>query len=354
MVDFSLKAAAIDMEQLGARGRAMTELGLPVKLELHTFGARDIDSPDTFKTAIANVERFRADHSVSGLVVHVPLQSVAVVTSRNFDSDQCLRSIEFADEIGADTIVLHRYWGLVFGEGAPRAVDKASAETGFNEVIRNLAGAASGKRLLVENVGHYSLLPRDGRNYLSGPLDHFFPWEIARFRDFVRQEGLDNVEPFVDVAHATLSSNLFNRKRAAYSSLREDPRFAWISEEDLQEVEWLEPFDFVDSDMQYLHASDAILLDRDQITQDTLDEAVLTQSIVSEGLEVGSGSLPFENLPDRFGRTGTIVLEVDPATGESHVENGAQRRSLLTLWEIYRKRTGGQCAGAEMGGAESL
>ena len=81
---------------------------------------------------------------------------------------------------------------------------------------------------------------------------------------------------------------------------------------------------------------------------------MLTQSIVSEGLEVGSGSLPFENLPDRFGRTGTIVLEVDPATGESHVENGAQRRSLLTLWEIYRKRTGGQCAGAEMGGAESL
>src|SRR3546814_19558896 len=89
---------------------------------------------------------------------------------------------------------------MVFGEGAPRAVDKASAEIAFNEVIRDLADAASGKRLLVENVGHYSLLPRDGRNYLSGPLDHFFPWEIARFRDFVRQEGLDNVEPFVVVA----------------------------------------------------------------------------------------------------------------------------------------------------------
>src|SRR3546814_17924874 len=89
-----------------------------------------------------------------------------------------------------------------------------------------------------------------------------------------------------------------------------------ICEEDLQEVEWLHPFDFVDSDMPYLHASDAILLDRDQIAKDALDEAVLTRSIVSEGLEVGSGSLPFERLPDRFGRTGTIVLEVDPAGGE--------------------------------------
>src|SRR3546814_6862280 len=82
----------------------------------------------------------------------------------DWSSDVCssdLRSIEFADRVGADAIVLHRYWGLVFGEGAPRAVDKASAEIAFNEVLRDLADAASGKRLLVENVGHYSLLPRD-------------------------------------------------------------------------------------------------------------------------------------------------------------------------------------------------
>src|SRR3546814_14657876 len=96
MVDFSLKAAAIDKEQLGARGRAMTELGLPVNLELHTFGARDIDSRDRFKTAIANVERFKADHSANGLVVHVPMQSVAVLTARGSVASQCLRSIRFA------------------------------------------------------------------------------------------------------------------------------------------------------------------------------------------------------------------------------------------------------------------
>src|SRR3546814_8583523 len=95
---------------------------------LHTFGARDMDSRDSFKTAIANVERFKADHSVNGLVVHVPLQSVAVVTSRDFDADQCLRSIEFADRVGADAIVLHRYWGLVFGEGAPRRSEAHTSE----------------------------------------------------------------------------------------------------------------------------------------------------------------------------------------------------------------------------------
>src|SRR3546814_4300985 len=111
MVDFSLKAAAIDKEQLGARGRAMTELGLPVNLELHTFGARDIDTRDSFKTAIANVERFNADNSVNGLVVQVPLQSVAVVTSRDFDADPCIRNIEFVARVGTDEIGPHRQWG---------------------------------------------------------------------------------------------------------------------------------------------------------------------------------------------------------------------------------------------------
>ncbi|WP_432768751.1 MAG: TIM barrel protein [Sphingopyxis sp.] len=354
MVDFSLKAAAIDVEQLDSRGRAMAALGLPVNLELHTFGARDIDSPETFETATANVERFQADHEVNALVVHVPLQSVAVVTSRDFDADQCLRSIEFADRVGADAIVLHRYWGLVFGENAPRAADKQTAEEAFNAVVKDLARAADGKRLLVENVGHYSLLPRDGKSYLSGPLDHFFPWEIARFRDFVRREGLQNVEPFVDVAHAALSSNLFNRKRAAGASLDGDPRFAWISDDDLEQTAWLDPFDFVDRDMPYLHASDAILLDRDQIAQADLDEAALTRSIVSEGLELGSGSLPFATLPDRFGGAGTIVLEVDPAPGESHIANGAQCRSLAALRDIYTKRTAGQWAGTAMGGAAAF
>ena len=74
---------------------------------------------------------------------------------------------------------------------------------------------------------------------------------------------------------------------------------------------------------------------------------------VSEGLEIGAGSLPFDRLPDCFGQTGMIVLEVDPAPGESHVENGAQPRSLQYLHDIYSNRTPPQCAGTEMAGARS-
>jgi hypothetical protein len=48
MVEFSLKAAAIDPAQMSARAEAMAVLGLPLNLELHPFGARDIDAPDPF------------------------------------------------------------------------------------------------------------------------------------------------------------------------------------------------------------------------------------------------------------------------------------------------------------------
>jgi hypothetical protein len=81
---------------------------------------------------------------------------------------------------------------------------------------------------------------------------------------------------------------------------------------------------------------------------------VLTRSIVSEGLELGTGSLPFAALPSHFGDTGTIVLEVDPAPDESHVDNGAQRRSLEYLQHIYASQTSGQCNGTAMGLPQSL
>jgi sugar phosphate isomerase/epimerase len=342
MVDFSLKAAAIDMMQLKARAGAMSAQSLPINLELHTFGARDIDTPDTFEKAAQNVEQLRQEQQISGLVVHVPLQSVSVVTRCDFDIDQCRRGIEFAHRVGANAVVLHRYWGLVFGKNARRAVDKTAAEAAFNEVVKDLANAANGMRLLVENVGHYSLLPRDGESYLAGPLDHFFPWEIARFRAFLKREQLHNVEPFVDVAHATLSSNLFNRKRAFSSRLADDPRFVGIDDEDLDKTEWLNPFDFVDNAMPYLHASDALILHQHDVGRTDLSDAELTRSIVSEGLELGAGSLPFESLPGYFGQSGTIVLEVDPGVGETHVENDAQCRSLSMLRDIYANRTAGQ------------
>jgi hypothetical protein len=330
-LNLSLKAAVADYDQLRGRAADLDGLGLPIRLELHTFGGRDVDDPKGFDRALEQIARLRSEFEVTSLVVHVPLQSVPVVTRLAFDTAQCSRCIAFAIAAGASAVVLHRYYALVYGAEPARIGSKAEAEAGFEEITRGLAEEAGDMPLRVENVGHYSLLPRDGRSFLTGPLDHFFPWEVARFRDFTAKAGLTSVKPFIDVAHATLSANLFNRARARRDEVRDDPRFVWITDEDLDQAQWLDPFDFVDVGMDYLHVSDAVQLDSASCASAGLDEAILTRSIVSEGLELGTGNLPFATLPARFGTTGTLVLEVDPAPGESHTGNGAQRRSAERL-----------------------
>lgn len=94
--NFALKAAVIDFEQLRARAAALDDAGLPIRLELHTFGTRDIDDPSATQRALLNVVRLKSEHEVASIVVHVPLQSVSVVTDVMFDIDQCIRSIAFA------------------------------------------------------------------------------------------------------------------------------------------------------------------------------------------------------------------------------------------------------------------
>lgn len=335
MPDFALKAAAIDHDQLAARAEALVGMNLPIRLELHTFGPRDIDEAASRRMAYDNIARLRDRHTVESLVVHVPLQSVAIVTRQDFDFDQCARAIDFAHSIDAAGVVVHRYYALVHGDDPVRIASREEAARAFERIVARLARRLGPRRLLVENVGHYSLLPRDGRSFLSGPLDHFFPWEIERFRDFLRAEKLTTVEPFVDIAHATLSANLFNRRRADPGGTEKDPRFRWIDHDDLARSDWLEPFDFVDADMPYLHVSDAIRLERQECAAPVLAETRLTRSIVTEGLELGLGTLPIGDLPGRFGRTGDLVMEVDPGAGDTHVTNGAQTRSLAALRRVF-------------------
>lgn len=335
MPTFALKGALADLAQLRARAAALDAAGRPVVLELHTFGDRDVDTPQGRAASREAIARLRESAPTARLVLHVPVQRVPVVTADFFDIGQCERAIGLALEIGAQALVVHRYGALVLGDRPPRIASKADATARFEAIVRDLSRSAQGLALLVENVGHYTLLPRDGRSYLAGPLDHFFPWEIAAFRDFLVREGIDNVSPFVDVAHATLSANLFNRKRACPAALAGDPRAAWIDEADLDRAARLHPFDFVDARMPWLHVSDAVLLEEAEIADPDLPESRLVAGIVSEGLEIGTGNLPFAALPPRVGAQATLVVEVDPGAGESHVENTAQLRSLARLAEAF-------------------
>lgn len=336
MPGFVLKAAAIDFEQLSDRAERLRRIGLPLRVELHTFGNRDLDSPEGYKAIRDNVRRLRESYGEIEFVVHVPYQTVQRVIKIDFDDGQVEQSIALARDLGAPSVVMHRYWAMTLG-AAPSRSSRAEAVSGFNEAVRRLSRTAGDIQLLVENVGHYSILPRDGQHYLAGPLDHFFPWEIADFREFLRAENLTNVDVFADVAHATLSANMFNLRRKWPQRTAADPRFRWIGPDDLDRRDRLHPFDFVDGRMKYLHASDSRLLDDGEMAMDPLAEDLMVAAICSEGLEIGTGNLPWAELPRHYAPDGAmaIVLEVEPGSGETHARNGAQERSLLLLKNLF-------------------
>lgn len=330
---YVLKGAVADPRQLAHRAAQLKAAGLPVSLELHTFGARDLHEPRRRREAVANVARLRAEHGAVDLTVHIPPQDVATVTAIDFDRAQVEDTIGFAQESGAGRVVLHRYWGMVYGQ-APQRSDRADATAAFAEAIKALSRAAGAIMLLVENVGHYSLLPRGAHSFMAGPLDHFFPWEIAAFRRALRAEGIHNVEPFVDVAHATLSANLFNWRRAYRAQTEGDARYCGVLDSDLDQTERLHPFDFVDAAMPWLHLSDSVYYD----APSRLGPAIPLDALISEGLEIGIGNLPWARLAERLGYASeaNLVLEVEPGPGETQVDNEAQVRSLVRLRATLR------------------
>ncbi|WP_342363818.1 TIM barrel protein [Terrarubrum flagellatum] len=332
MPEYALKGAAIDLRQLSDRANRLRQVGLPIIIELHTFGPRDLASETGYAQVKDNIARLRDNFDDVRFVLHEPYQSVARVTAMDFDIEPVERAIAAAHALGCGALVMHRYWALVFGD-APARSSRADATAGFLDIVQRLARAAGDLRLLVENVGHYSLLPRDGRHFLSGPLDHFFPWEITEFRSALEAARVTNVEAFIDVAHATLSANLFNYKKRRLAALRDDRRFDWITDDDLARTDALHPFDFVDSRMPHLHLSDSLLLSQDALSTE-LDEESLTKAVTAEGLEIGAGNLPWRRLRERVGANATLVLEVEPGPDDSHESNGAQERSLHALREI--------------------
>ncbi|PXW60183.1 hypothetical protein C7450_104235 [Chelatococcus asaccharovorans] len=334
MVQFALKGAAVAYPQLEHRAQVLSDAGLPVRLELHTFGKQDLYSAGGRATCLENLRRLEDAFGPADLTVHIPFQDVEIVTSSDFDAGQVSLTLAFAKECGASRIVMHRYWGMVYGP-APARSNRAEAAAGFNATVAELAREAPDILLLVENMGHYFLASRRSGDYLAGPIDHFFPWEVSDFRKFLASQNIANVFPFIDVAHATLSSNLFNYARSNVNAVRDDPRFSGITADDLEQAEQLHPFDFVDAAMPWLHLSDSIFFDEPASRGDLPRDALTT-----EGLEIGTGTLPFSKLPERIsgGQVNTVLcVEVEPASGETYVGNGAQQRSLDRLRTMFSR-----------------
>src|SRR5437667_326272 len=84
----------------------------------------------------------------------------------------------------------------------------------LNQQMHWVSSECEAMSAFIENLGFYWLRPRTERRYIISALDHFFPWEMIEFADYVFSRGLANVHLAVDVAHAAISANMFNLLRS--------------------------------------------------------------------------------------------------------------------------------------------
>lgn len=341
MIECGMKGAAGSMRQLHDRAERLTRLGLPVIIELHTFGPGDLYDERDFAASAAVVARLRGQYPAR-LFVHVPYQQLAVVLTKPFDRDQVLRTVEFAHAVDAEGIVIHRYFGLVRG-GEAVEIPRAEAEQRFEHEVVQISRALDGRLGFVENLGFFWLRPTSTTRYLTSALDHFFPWEAARFRRFLHLEQILNVHPMVDVAHATLSANMYNALRSHPGRFRDDPRFQGITDDDLERVAWLSPYDFLAVQPPYLHVSDAIYLSQDEIgglpeQPEARAAELINTAATSEALPLGAGNLDItavlRQLAGQPGPHPLVIAEIDPSDGQSHDANAAQEAAVRQFVEL--------------------
>ncbi|MDD5656545.1 MAG: TIM barrel protein [Elusimicrobia bacterium] len=316
MTIFALKAAARFPAQLRDRMEQFRRLELPAHVELHLCGLGELGSD--MDPAVTNCRAFPGCR----YSVHFPLFDAGrgyIYDMASAGDEELRRACGFCARVGARELVMHRSWLI------PRLPKRDAEEEFLRKALRWASiGRDEGIRILLENWGFVWLPESQGGGCRVSPLDHFFPWEMRRFREALGTDGWRYCGIVLDIAHAVLSANMFNMLQT-HPELNRDERFANITVEDLAHAQKLAAADFLFDFIDYAHVSDAWVWNRD----DGLD---MERYLYREGLPLGSGNLDYVTLAGSLLRGDrTLVMEIEPPDGnhERNVHQGDAVRRLL-------------------------
>ena len=241
--------------------------------------------------------------------------------------------LDFCKKIRSEILILHRCYG--FGV----EIAKERAEEKFLEKLARWHDLSKKRnvRLLIENYGFVWLPGQFRREYLTSSIDHFFPWDMMKFKNSVEEIGLNGVGIILDIAHAVLSSNMFNMLKL-YPELREDRRFANIHKDDLEKKEFLEADDFIFDFIDYFHISDSYIWHREDGIGD------IRKYLYTENLPIGKGNINYKKMFKDVTGNKVMVMEINPENGD-HGNNISQLEAIEYFSGIYNKKKGSKvCA----------
>jgi sugar phosphate isomerase/epimerase len=299
-VHYGFKACPVAKEQIADRMRMYDELGLDhFFCELYLDGI-DISSEKIKKKILCHLPVLKGRCSI-----HVPVvdHKEGFFDPLNFKSGCIDNAADLARRFEAHIIVLHRCWGF------NSEIEWEEAEKRFNNWILEIAKDYEDLTFLIENFGFvFRIINGESKSFMS-PLDHFFPQEMVRFNEWISKNGIKNVYPFLDTAHANLTLNLLKAwdidpdyaKGFVHSSLHEK-----IKEKAFY-INCLE--DYVSKGLYpYFHVNDSCSLRPDALTSTWLDH------FMSEGIVPGRGDIEWGSLltkiHDLFDDV-IIIMEVD-------------------------------------------
>lgn len=323
MFRYAMKAAAHSEAQLADRIDKFKKIKMSPVLELFFPGFEDlVRNPERL---IRNCLNFKG----CKYMVHFPIidiKSGYFFDAYNDETVLIKMLLDFCRVINSDTLVIHRCCGFSVDIG------KDEAEKVFFEkaTLWNDMAGKKRVRILIENYGFVWMPEAMGIEYLSSPLDHFFPWDMIRFNEARRKAGLENIGILLDMAHAVISSNMFNMLKT-HPSLRPDPRFGNIYGDDLDKTDLLKVDDFIHSFISYFHISDSFIWQAKDGTDD------MERYLVTESLAIGKGNIDYAAIFKGLNGDKLLVMEIDPEDGD-YTDNAAQLEGIEYFKAIFNRR----------------
>jgi len=310
---YGMKAAPLYPDQMADRVDKFAKLGIDPVIELYLFGVKDVFDPETLNVLCENCKRFNAEY-----YVHFPVQDAegyGVFDPAAHSDAYFEKVLDFSRKIGAKGIIMHRIFGIGILDNKEKAVQE------FNARLMQWGRMAYPLSIYLENYSFIWLPGEFKQDYVTSPLDHFFPWEITETIKFINDQKMQNISVLVDIAHAVISANMFNLLKSN-SVLRKDRRFSNIFAQDLARAEHLSPKDFlVDGIASYFHVSDSFIWG----PADSLND--LDRYLYSEGLPIGKGNIDFVDLFSNVPERAIMMMEIVPENG-SHANNMDQLRAV--------------------------
>ena len=315
-----MKAAAGSKSQLFDRIEKFKKIKMRPIVELFLPGFRDITGNSSM--LVENCFRFGGCR----YLVHFPIYDVEsgyIYDGYDEKTERVELLLDFCKRINADALIMHRCCGF------DREIKKKEAEEKFLEklILWNRLAEERGMRILIENYGFVWLPELFGREYAVSPLDHFFPWDISQFNRNITEFGLGNSGVILDLAHAVLSSNMFNMLKK-HPQLSSDRRFANIYPDDLDKKGLLQAGDFIFDFIDYFHISDSFVWH----PEDGLSN--LKKYLYTENLPIGEGNIDYKEIFKDISEDKTIVMEIDPGN-DDHSNNLSQLEAIEKFEKFF-------------------